>query len=67
MVYRTDEMFVRLRDPDSLMGKCGGCRFRRICGGSHSRAFATTGAVMASDPLCAYEPEPGEEPIAAQA
>jgi radical SAM protein len=55
-VYRTDEMFVRLRDADSLSGKCGRCRFREICGGSRSRAYATTGAVMASDPLCAYEP-----------
>ena len=55
-VYRTDEVFQRLRDEDALMGKCGRCRFRAICGGSRSRAFAATGAVMASDPLCAYEP-----------
>src|SRR5262245_6651642 len=52
-VYRTDDMFVRLRDADSLMGKCGRCEFRRICGGSRARAYAATGAVMASDPLCA--------------
>ena len=55
-VYRDDEMFNRLRNPDALRGKCGRCRFRAICGGSRSRAFAATGAVMASDPLCAYEP-----------
>ena len=55
-VYRTDEMFVRLRDANSLSGKCGRCRFREICGGSRSRAYAMTGGVMASDPLCAYEP-----------
>jgi radical SAM protein len=55
-VYRTDEMFIRLRDANALAGKCGRCRFREICGGSRSRAFATTGAVMASDPLCTYEP-----------
>lgn len=57
-VYRTDEVFSRLRNANALMGKCGRCGFREICGGSRSRAFAATGAVMASDPLCAYEPGP---------
>jgi radical SAM protein len=63
-VYRTDELFERLRNPNALLGKCGRCRFRAICGGSRSRAFAATGAVMASDPLCAYEPGPAVEPVA---
>ena len=62
-VYRTDEMFRRLRDPNALRGKCGGCRFRAICGGSRARAYAATGAVMASDPLCVYEPGATVEPI----
>ena|SRR6266540_1778930 len=55
-VYRSDEVFVRLRDPDALTGRCGRCRFRAVCGGSRSRAFAATGDVLASDPLCVYEP-----------
>jgi AdoMet-dependent heme synthase len=55
-VYRNDEMFLRLRNANALMGNCGRCRFRAVCGGSRSRAFAATGAVMASDPLCIYEP-----------
>jgi len=58
-VYRNDDMFVRLRDADALMGKCGRCEFRQLCGGSRARAYAATGAVMASDPLCAYEPGSG--------
>ena len=62
-VYRTDDVFTRLRDPNALMGNCGRCRFRAICGGSRSRAFAATGAVMASDPLCAYVPNEVTEPI----
>jgi len=62
-VYRGDEVFSRLRNADALLGKCGRCQFREICGGSRSRAFAATGAVMASDPLCAYEPGPGFEPL----
>ena len=62
-VYRTDDVFTRLRNADALAGKCGRCRFREICGGSRSRAFAATGAVMASDPLCAYEPGTQVEPL----
>jgi radical SAM protein len=60
-VYRDDEVFIRLRTADALLGKCGRCKFRAICGGSRSRAFAATGAVMASDPLCAYEPGDAKE------
>jgi MoaA/NifB/PqqE/SkfB family radical SAM enzyme len=59
-VHRGDEMFKRLR-PDGLVGKCGRCQFRDVCGGSRARAFAATGAVMGSDPLCAYEPGPNVE------
>jgi len=64
-VYRNDEVFRRLRDTGALLDKCGRCRFRAICGGSRSRAFAATGAIMASDPLCAYEPGPVREPLVA--
>ncbi|MPZ19897.1 MAG: TIGR04053 family radical SAM/SPASM domain-containing protein [Luteitalea sp.] len=55
-VYRDDHLFRRLRDPEALQGKCGRCPFREMCGGSRSRAYATTGAVFGQDPLCAYEP-----------
>ena len=55
-VYRHDEIFRRLRDPDALGGRCGRCEFRAVCGGSRSRAYAATGDAFAEDPLCAYEP-----------
>jgi radical SAM protein with 4Fe4S-binding SPASM domain len=61
-VYREDEVFRRLRSPDMLLGKCRRCEFRMICGGSRSRAYAATGSVVASDPLCAYEPGPDVVP-----
>lgn len=57
-VYRHHEVFVRLRDPDALGGRCGRCRYRALCGGSRSRAFATAGDFLAEDPLCAYVPPP---------
>lgn len=59
-LYRNDPVFRSLRDPDQLKGKCGVCRFRAICGGSRSRAYAHTGDYLESDPACAYQPEPVE-------
>jgi radical SAM protein with 4Fe4S-binding SPASM domain len=62
-VYCDDEAFRRLRNADLLRGKCGRCEFREVCGGSRSRSFAATGALMASDPLCVYEPGPEVRPV----
>jgi radical SAM protein len=55
-IYRSSELFVSLRNSSNLKGKCGRCEFRDLCGGSRARAWAMTGDVFASDPLCAYEP-----------
>jgi radical SAM protein len=55
-VYRDHEMFVALRNPDRLEGRCGACEFRSICGGSRARAYALTGNLLAEDPACAYLP-----------
>jgi radical SAM protein with 4Fe4S-binding SPASM domain len=54
--YRDSPLFQRLRNPESLKGRCGECEFRGICAGSRSRAFALTGDAFASDPWCAYSP-----------
>lgn len=61
-VYRESPLFQRLRDPDSLEGKCGVCEFRHLCGGSRSRAFALTGSAFGSDPRCVYEPLAWRQP-----
>lgn len=55
-IYRESELFRSLRDPDRLGGKCGRCEFRKVCGGSRARAFATTGDWLAEEPGCAYQP-----------
>jgi len=55
-IYRTSPLFVDLRDSNNLHGKCGRCEFRELCGGSRARAWAMTGDVFGSDPLCAYQP-----------
>lgn len=55
-IYRGSPLLRQLRDPDALTGRCGSCAFREVCGGSRSRAFATSGDPLGDDPLCAYDP-----------
>jgi radical SAM protein len=55
--YRSHPDFVLLRDPDGFEGKCGVCEFRKVCGGSRSRAFGVSGNMLASEPDCVYQPE----------
>ncbi len=62
-LYRDAPLFEKLRDPDALEGKCGACEFRNVCGGSRSRAYATTGDPLESDPLCPYVPEGYDGPL----
>ncbi len=55
-VYREHPLFVSLRDPDALEGKCGACEFKTRCGGSRARAYAASGNPLAEDPGCAFVP-----------
>ena len=55
-IYRASELFRVLRDPEALLGRCGRCEYRGICGGSRSRAYALTGNYLATDPWCGYQP-----------
>jgi radical SAM protein len=55
-MYRNSPFFRSLRDPEQLLGKCGRCPFKVLCGGSRSRAFALTGNPLETDPWCAFEP-----------
>ena len=56
-VYRTDRVFMELRDSSLLKGRCGACEYREICtGGSRARGFAATGDYLAEDPLCILFP-----------
>jgi radical SAM protein len=54
-VYRHDELFVNLRNPRLLKGKCGRCEYRASCGGSRSRAWAVHGDAFAEEPFCILE------------
>ncbi len=55
-IYRSSPLFLALRDPNRLGGRCGRCEFRAVCGGSRSRAFGATGDPLAEEAWCAYEP-----------
>lgn len=55
-LYRDSPLFRALRHRERLGGRCGRCEFRAACGGSRSRAYATSGDYLAEDPLCSYEP-----------
>lgn len=57
VIYRGSDLFAALRDPENLHGKCGRCEFRILCGGSRARAYAMTGDLFGSDPLCAWDPD----------
>jgi radical SAM protein len=54
-VYREHPLFLALRDPSLLQGKCGRCKFKVVCGGSRARAFADCHDYLAGDPLCLYD------------
>ena len=55
--YREHPTFKLLRNYSKLVGKCGICKYRNVCGGSRSRAYAMTSNMMGTDPLCHYNPE----------
>ena len=61
-IYMTSRVFVELKNPENLKGKCGRCEFRYLCGGSRARAYAMTGDYLAAEPRCIYRPK-GSEPI----
>ncbi|MFQ5343752.1 MAG: TIGR04053 family radical SAM/SPASM domain-containing protein [Anaerolineae bacterium] len=56
-VYRHHPLFLDLRNPDKLQGRCGRCEYRTICAGSRARAYGVTGNYLAEDPFCGYVPE----------
>jgi radical SAM protein len=50
-IYRDTPLMRAIRDA-AFLGVCGSCSYRQLCGGSRSRAFATSGDPLESDPAC---------------
>jgi radical SAM protein with 4Fe4S-binding SPASM domain len=55
-IWRTSEIFLRMRDRRALGGRCGACELNAACGGCRARAYGMTGDDMAEDPLCTHQP-----------
>ena len=55
-IWEASPLFVSLRDPDLLGGKCGLCEFRKVCGGCRARAYGMTQEYLDEEPFCNYEP-----------
>ena len=55
-IWAQSTVFQQLRDPSTLTGKCGVCRYEGICGGCRARAFSDRGDYLAEEPFCSYEP-----------
>ena len=56
-VYRHSDIFMDLRNPDKLQGRCNICEYRDVCGGQRGRAYGVTGDYLESDPACLYIPK----------
>lgn len=55
-VWNDSPLFVELRDPANLKGKCGYCEYKLLCGGCRARAFETSGDYLEAEPYCLYQP-----------
>jgi radical SAM protein with 4Fe4S-binding SPASM domain len=53
-IWERSDLLNSIRRKD-FNGKCGACKYVRICGGCRARAFTMTGDCLGSDPLCAYK------------
>ena len=58
-VYRENALLKDIRAA-RFHGRCGECEYADLCGGSRSRAFASSGDALGEDPACAYKPIPKE-------
>ena len=56
-VYRHSQLFIDLRMPEKIKGRCGICEYRDVCGGQRGRAYGITGDYLESDPACVYVPK----------
>ncbi|MDR3237943.1 MAG: radical SAM protein [Spirochaetia bacterium] len=55
-IWEESELFLALRNPDLLTGKCGACSYRLVCGGCRARAYYATGGYLDEEPYCVYKP-----------
>jgi MoaA/NifB/PqqE/SkfB family radical SAM enzyme len=54
-IYRDDSLLGSIRAA-AFTGRCGGCEYANLCGGSRARAYAATGDPLGPDPACPFQP-----------
>ncbi|MDO8841551.1 radical SAM/SPASM domain-containing protein [Methanocalculus sp.] len=71
-IWYASDLFIALRNPDNLTGKCGHCTYKTVCGGCRARAYQghadtrwcdglmkpqpLNGEIFAEDPWCFHQP-----------
>lgn len=56
-IWSDSPLFLELRDLSNIKGKCGICRYKKVCGGCRARAYEVSGDYLESEPYCFYEPK----------
>lgn len=56
-IWFESEFFKILRDDSKLLGRCGICEFKKVCGGCRARAYSQTGNYLDEEPYCIYLPK----------
>ena len=54
-IYRDDPLLRSIRAAQ-FTGRCGGCEYADLCGGSRARAFAASADPLGEDPACSHRP-----------
>lgn len=56
-IYQQSPLFLQLRNPSLLKGKCGYCEYKMVCGGCRARALSSSGDYLQEEPYCEYVPK----------
>ncbi len=51
-IWKNSGILKELRRRDKLLGNCGECDFKNVCGGCRARAYAYSGSLNGCDPGC---------------
>ena len=57
-IWKNSKIFQSLRDFNGYKGKCGICKYIKVCGGCRARAYEFTGDYLGEEPYCTYQPRP---------
>lgn len=55
-IWDNSKLFADLRNFRGYEGKCGVCKYLKVCGGCRARSYAVTGSYLAEEPFCEYTP-----------